>query len=315
MQVRIVRKFEVAIDICAFDLASLDGTPMPAFTAGAHIDIHLQNGITRQYSLCNRPTDRDRYRIAVLQEANSRGGSIAMHALAEGGQLEISEPKNHFQLVEAATHSVLIAGGIGVTPILSMAEHLAAAGESFELHYCTRDPARAAFREQLTGGHFAKHLQLYFDSAGEAYRADLGALVAMPEPGRHLYVCGPGGFIEAVLQAARTAGWGERNLHREYFAAAPQPRRTDKAFQIKLAKNGRLVDVPDGETVVAALAKAGVEVPTSCEQGVCGTCLTRVLSGEPDHRDMYLTDDERAANDQFLPCCSRSISPVLVLDL
>jgi vanillate O-demethylase ferredoxin subunit len=196
-----------------------------------------------------------------------------------------------------------------------MAEHLAAVGASFELHYCTRDPSRAAFHEQLTGGHFAKCLQLYFDSDGEEYRADFGALVAAPEFGRHLYVCGPGGFIEAVLQAARAAGWGERNLHREYFAAAPQPRRADEAFQIKLAKSGRLIDVADGETVIVALAKAGVEVPTSCEQGVCGTCLTRVLSGEPDHRDMYLTDDERAANDQFLPCCSRSTSPVLVLDL
>lgn len=315
MQVRILRKFEVAAAICAFDLTNLDGTPMPAFAAGAHIDIHLQDGIIRQYSLCNRPADRNCYRVAVLREANSRGGSIAMHALAQGSLLEISEPKNHFPLAEAATHSILLAGGIGVTPILSMAEHLAAVGATFELHYCTRDPSRAAFLDQLTDERFGKRTHLYFDSDGEARRVDLGALVAAPEPGKHLYVCGPSGFIEAALQAARAAGWADRNVHREYFAASLQPQRADAAFRVELARDGRLIEVAADETVVAALAKAGIEVPTSCEQGVCGTCLTRVLSGEPDHRDMYLTDDERSANDRFMPCCSRSVSPLLVLDL
>ncbi|TDY15823.1 vanillate O-demethylase ferredoxin subunit [Paraburkholderia sp. BL6665CI2N2] len=315
MQVRIIRKFAVATDICVFELVSPDGSVLPPFTAGAHIDVDLGNGMTRQYSLCNSPADRSLYRIGVLREVNSRGGSIAMHALTEGDLLEISRPKNHFPLAEAATHIVLFAGGIGVTPIMSMAEHLVRVGVSFELHYCVRDPSRAAFLSQLTEGPFADRVRLYFDNAGEQHRADFKALLRMPELGKHLYVCGPAGFIDGVSDAARSAGWDGRNVHREYFAASQPPLGTQGIFQIRLAGNGRVVDVGENETVIEALAKAGVEVLTSCEQGVCGTCLTRVLSGEPDHRDLYLTDDERSANDRFLPCCSRSKSPMLVLDL
>jgi len=315
MQVRIVRKFDVATDICAFELARPDGSALPAFSAGAHIDVDLGNGLVRQYSLCNSPEEIHRYVIGVLREANSRGGSIAMHALVEGSLLEIGEPKNHFPLAEAATHSLLLAGGIGVTPVLCMAERLAHMGASFEMHYCTRDPARAAFRDRLADGCFSDRVHLYFDSAPEAQRVDLRALLAAPEPGKHLYVCGPAGFIGAVLEAAVAAGWEERNLHREYFAAAAQPAAKNSAFQVMLAGSGQVIDVKGDETVIAALTAAGVDIPTSCEQGVCGTCLTRVLSGEPDHRDVYLTDEERAAKDCFLPCCSRSKSPVLVLDL
>lgn len=315
MQVRIIHKYDVATDICAFELARPDGSALPAFAAGAHIDVHVGDGLVRQYSLCNRPGELHRYVIAVLREVQSRGGSIAMHALAEGSLLEISEPKNHFPLVEAATHSLLLAGGIGATPILSMAEQLAGSGSSFEMHYCTRDPERAAFRERLTEARFADRVHLYFDSAPADERVNLRALLATPETGKHLYVCGPAGFIGAVLDAAVAAGWDERNLHREYFAAAAQPEAASSDFRVELASSGQVIDVKDSQTVIAALLAAGIDVPTSCEQGVCGTCLTRVLSGEPDHRDVYLTDEERAANDCFLPCCSRSKSPVLVLDL
>lgn len=315
MQVRIIRKFAAATDICAFELARPDGSALPPFTAGAHIDVHLDHGITRQYSLSNSPADRSHYRIGVLREANSRGGSIAMHALTEGDLLEISEPRNHFPLAEAATHTVLLAGGIGVTPIMSMAEHLAEIGASFELHYCAREPSRAAFLLQLTGGRLVDQVRLYFDSAGEECRADFHALLAKPELGKHLYVCGPAGFIEAVSAAAGGMGWDARNIHREYFVAAQSQQSANGTFQIRLARDGRVIKVGECESVVDALTKAGVDVPTSCEQGVCGTCLTRVLSGEPEHRDLYLTDEERTANDRFLPCCSRSKSPVLVLDL
>jgi len=315
MQVRIIRKVDVAADICAFELARPDSSALPAFAAGAHIDVHVGEGLVRQYSLCNLPGDTHRYVIGVLREARSRGGSMAMHALAEGSLLEISEPKNHFPLAEGATHSLLLAGGIGVTPILSMAEHLAASGASFEMHYCTRDTSRAAFRDRLADARFAGRVHLYFDSAPAEERVNLRALLAAPEPGKHLYVCGPAGFIGAVLDTAVAAGWDERNLHREYFAAASQPEAVSDDFQVKLAGSGQVIDVKSGQTVIAALTAAGVDVPTSCEQGVCGTCLTRVLAGEPDHRDVYLTDDERATNDCFLPCCSRSKSPMLVLDL
>lgn len=315
MQVRIIRKLGIATDICAFELVKPDGSALPAFAAGAHIDVHVGEGLVRQYSLCNHPGDTQRYVIGVLREASSRGGSVAMHALAEGSLLEISEPKNHFPLAEAATGSLLLAGGIGVTPILSMAEHLARTGASFEMHYCTRDPGRVAFRDRLVEARFADRVHLYFDSAPADERVNLRALLAAPAAGKHLYVCGPAGFIGAVLETAAAAGWDERNLHREYFAAAAQPETLSDEFQIMLASSGRVIDVKGEQTVIAALTAAGIELPTSCEQGVCGTCLTRVLSGEPDHRDVYLTDDERAAKDCFLPCCSRSKSPMLVLDL
>ena len=288
---------------------------MPPFTAGSHIDVMLRDGLVRQYSLCNHPSESHRYVIAVLRDAHSRGGSIAMHALEEGRLIDIGEPKNHFPLDARARHSLLLAGGIGITPIIAMAEALDHAGASFEMHYCTRSAARMAFRERLAEPRFAGRVHLYFDDAQAREQLRLDALLAQARADdTHLYVCGPAGFIAAAMDAAKAAGWGDANVHREFFAA-PAAEEGGGAFQVKVASTGRVIDVAPDVTVVAALAQAGVEVPTSCEQGVCGTCLTRVLSGEPDHRDVYLMDDEKAANDQFLPCCSRSKSPMLVLDL
>ncbi|MNP17333.1 Phthalate dioxygenase reductase [compost metagenome] len=316
MQVKVVRKFEAATDICAFELARPDGGDLPVFSAGAHIDVHLKNGIIRQYSLCNPPADTQRYLIAVLRDANSRGGSVAMHELEEGELLEISEPRNHFPLNADAEHSLLLAGGIGVTPILCMAQELKAKGASFEMHYCARDASRMAFRERLALGDLATRVNLYFDDAGPSARVDLAKLLAHPAPGRHLYVCGPAGFITVVLETAKAAGWDDRCVHREFFAAASVPRASQPgSFQIKLSSSGQVIDVTPDQSVVDALLAVGVEVPTSCKQGVCGVCITRVLAGEPDHLDFYLSDDEKALNNQFTPCCSRSKSPLLELDL
>ncbi|MFJ2994295.1 PDR/VanB family oxidoreductase [Pandoraea sp. NPDC087047] len=316
MKVRLANKRDVATDICEFELVSLDGSALPAFTAGAHIDVHVTNGIIRQYSLCNAPGETHRYCVGVLRDPQSRGGSVGMHALTVGTDIEISAPRNHFPLAPQAKHSILLAGGIGVTPILCMAEALASEGASFEVHYCTREPARTAFRERFACEDIAAKTHLYYDSEGE--RANLDAILAQPSGGKHLFVCGPAGFIDAVLARAEAAQWPEGNVHREYFAA-PVPASADgdddKPFQVRLHSSGRVIEVKAGETIVAALAAHGVEVQMSCEQGVCGTCLTRVVDGTPDHRDVYLTDDERAANDQILPCCSRSKSAVLVLDL
>lgn len=314
MQVKLARKFAVATDICAFELVRSDGAALPSFSAGSHIDVLLRDGLVRQYSLCNDPSESHRYLIAVLRDAKSRGGSIAMHELEQGCLLEVSEPKNHFPLNDQARHSVLLAGGIGVTPILSMAEALDRAGASFEMHYCTRSASRMAFRDRLAQSRFSERVHLYFDDVEDGPRLRFDALLAQARSDTHLYVCGPSGFIGAALEAAKTAGWDDANVHREFFAAAPV-QEAGGAFDVKLASSGRVIRVASGVTVVEALAQAGVEVPTSCEQGVCGTCLTGVLSGEPDHRDVYLLDEEKAANDRFLPCCSRSKSPMLVLDL
>lgn len=316
LSVRVSRKVTEATDIQSFELVDAAGAPLPSFSAGAHIDVHLPDGIVRQYSLCNDPGECHRYLIAVLRDPASRGGSTAMHdSVHEGDLLQISAPKNHFPLVHEARRSLLLAGGIGVTPILCMAERLALSGAEFDMHYCTRAPDRAAFMNRIRLSAFAPRVSMHFDDGPSEQRFDLAAAVARPEPGVHLYVCGPKGFMDAVLAAARARGWPEHQLHYEFFAAEVQTSATDTAFEVRLASSGRTIAVGAGQTVTAALAAAGVDVPTSCEQGVCGTCLTRVLAGEPEHRDAYLTPEEQAANDQFLPCCSRARSPLLVLDL
>ena len=313
---QLVRKEVQTPDICAFELQPADGAALPAFEAGAHVDVQVPGGPVRQYSLCNPPGETHRYEIAVLRDANSRGGSVAMHALAAGQTLGISAPRNHFPLVDEARHHVLFAGGIGVTPLLAMAHALAAKGASFELHYCTRSPATTAFRQRIADSAFVDRVVFHHDDGQGAGKLDVQALLAsLPMPDAHLYVCGPGGFMDWVLAAGRSAGWSEERMHREYFAGAQIDTGADGAFEVQIASSGKVIRVLSDQCVTAALAQNGIEVMTSCEQGVCGTCLVRVLEGTPDHRDMYLTDEERARNDQFTPCCSRAKSARLVLDL
>lgn len=316
LTVRVARKATEAVDICTFELVAVDGAPLPAFSAGSHVDVALPNGLTRQYSLCNDPLETHRYLIGVLRDAASRGGSQALHEQVQEGQvLQISAPRNHFGLAHEAGRSLLLAGGIGVTPILCMAERLAMTSADFEMHYCTRSRERTAFYERITASAYAAQVQFHFDDGTANQRLDIGALLAEPKSGVHLYVCGPKGFMDAVLTTARAQGWPESQLHYEFFGAEVAPSDSDASFEVKLASTGRIITVPRDKTVTQALAEAGVEVQTSCEQGVCGTCLTRVLEGEPDHKDQYLTPEEQAANDQFTPCCSRAKTALLVLDL
>lgn len=315
LQVRVLRKTPLAQDIVALELARADGGALPAFSAGAHVDLHLPGGLVRQYSLCNDEREAGRYRIAVLREPASRGGSAAVHeAVAEGALLRISAPRNHFPL-QRASRTLLLAGGIGITPLLAMAQRLAAIEADFALHYCTRTPARCAFADEIAAAPWAKRAHLHFDDGPPDQRLDLAALLAQPEPDTHVYVCGPAGFIDHVLDTARAQGWPEAQLHKEYFGAAPQAASGDGSFAVRIASSGLTCTVAPGQSVVQALAAQGVEIMVSCEQGVCGTCLTRVLEGECEHRDLYLTDEEKAAHDQFTPCCSRARTPLLVLDL
>ncbi len=313
IQAKVLRRHEEAEGIASWELARADGAALPAFSAGSHIDVHLPGGLVRQYSLCNQAGDTSHYRIAVLRDANSRGGSTAMHdTVKEGDTLTISEPRNHFPLV-AAPHTLLLAGGIGITPLLCMAQRLQATGASFELHACNRSLARSAFVGEMRA--FGERFHLHLDDGDAAQKLDLPALLAAAPAGARVYVCGPTGFIDFVVKTARDSGWPQDHIHLEYFGAAPQDHGGDRAFQVRLASSGKTYEVPADQSVVTALREHGVEVMTACEQGVCGTCLTRVLEGECDHRDLYLTDDEKARNDQFLPCCSRACSPLLVLDL
>jgi len=316
LKVRVAKKQVEAVDICSFELTDIDGHPLPAFSAGSHIDVRVADGLTRQYSLCNDAQESHRYLIGVLKAPSSRGGSRAMHdQIGVGDVLEISAPKNHFALAHEARKSLLLAGGIGVTPILCMAERLSAIDADFEMHYCTRSRDRTAFAERIERAPFGSKVQFHFDDGDASQRLDLAQLLRLPQAGMHLYVCGPKGFMDAVLKTARDAGWPESQLHYEFFAAEVVKSDSDGSFEVKLASSGRIVMVGKDQTVVQALAAAGVDVPVSCEQGVCGTCLTRVIDGTPDHRDVYLTPEEQALNDQFTPCCSRSHSARLVLDL
>lgn len=315
LSVCVQNRTDEAEGICSFELVAEGGAQLPPFTAGAHIDVHISPGLVRQYSLCNDPAERDRYKIAVLREPQSRGGSAGMHTQIHAGQrLTISTPRNHFPLV-TADHTLLLAGGIGITPIMAMARALHAQGDSFEMHYCGRSAARMAFREELTASPYAQAVQMHTDDGDADQRFDANLLLANCQPGTHLYVCGPTGFMDHVLTVARTHGWAEEQLHREYFAAAPVDTSGDGAFEVQLASTGARCQVPAGQTVLEVLLAHGIDLAFSCESGVCGTCLTAVLEGTPDHRDSYLTDAERAAGTQFLPCCSRSKSPILVLDL
>ena len=313
--VRIARKTPEALDICSFELVDPAGGDLPVFSAGSHIDVQAAPGLVRQYSLCNPPSESHRYQIAVLRDANSRGGSAAMHALEEGQTLAISDPKNHFPLDRDARHSLLLAGGIGITPLLCMAQRLSSLGSSFKFHYCARSAARAAFVERIGRSAFAPSVRVHYDDGPASQRLEACSLLSSQPQGTHLYVCGPAGFMDAMLAAAREAGWPEDRLHREYFSAASFDTRGDGSFEVQIASTGAVIRVEPHRSVAAALAVAGIEVPTSCEQGVCGTCLTRVLQGTPDHRDMYLTPQEQERGDQFTPCCSRAKSARLLLDL
>lgn len=312
--VKVLRKTQEALDIASFELVKLDGSALPAFSAGSHIDVQLPNGLVRQYSLCNDAAEVQRYRIAVLRDANSRGGSESMHGVAEGDTILISMPRNHFPLVHAR-RTLLFAGGIGVTPLLAMAQRLAATGCDFTLHYCTRSPERTAFRTEIVTSSYAQHVQFHYDDGEAAQKLDLVAELGDPQPGTHIYVCGPTGFIDWVTKTAERRGWSKEQMHLEYFGGLPQDTTGDRRFQVKLASSGAVYEVPAGESIVQVLHAHGVEILVSCEQGVCGTCITRVLQGECDHRDLYFTDEEKARHDQLTPCCSRARGAMLVLDI
>ena len=316
LKVKLLKKTAEAEDICRFEFVDPAGKALPAFSAGSHIDVHLGDGLVRQYSLCNDPGQTHSYVIAVLRHAQSRGGSQAMHDRLKVGEIiEISVPKNHFPLNLQAHNTLLLAGGIGVTPIMSMAEHLSRAGAAFSMHYCTRSPKRTAFLDHIRQSAFAQKVGFHFSNGPAEQLLDLPDLLRRQATGTHLYVCGPAGFMEEAIATARTQGWPDAQVHREYFSGATFAPQDNQAFEVQIASTGRVVQVAAQQTVVGALARCGIEIATSCAEGVCGTCQTRVLEGEIEHRDRFLTAQERALNDRFTPCCSRASGARLVLDL
>lgn len=312
---RVVVKFEEADGIMVFELENPSGAPLPAFDAGAHLEIRVGDMI-RHYSLAGSPSERRRFVLSVQREIGGRGGSLQFCDNTTVDTLVwVRGPRNRFPLHTEAEHSVLIAGGIGITPIAAMAEQLWSEGKPFELHYMTRSPARMAFRDRLMGAPYAGAVRLYFDESTTEQRADLPQIVGGTRVGKHLYVCGPGPMIDTVFSIAAAQGWPADRLHCERFAAAPVSATCERAFEVRIGHNGALVPVAADQSIVAALQAVGIDIPVSCEQGICGTCLTGILEGVPDHRGTYLTDEEKAAGNQLMLCCSRAKSDIIVLDL
>ena len=309
LTLQIIRR-ELQGEVTLLTLAHTDGIELPAFSAGAHIDLHLSEELVRPYSLCGDPQDRHHYQLGILKDSQSQGGSLAAHALREGDEVQVSAPRNLFALDSRGSHSVLIGGGIGITPMLAMAAELHAAGRSFALHYSSRSRSGAAFITQLENAPYAERVQLHFS---DELRLNLASVLSDVPPNTHVYVCGPTRLMDAVTDLAKSLNYQPEQIHQECFSADVQT--GGKAFEVVATASGITVQVAENQSIVEALGLAGLKVCVSCKQGICGSCLTDVLEGEPDHRDSYLTDEEKADGDQILLCCSRAKGARLIIDL
>ena len=308
-------------NVLVAELRSLDGTELPDWEAGAHIDIQatdrMGHEVVRQYSLCSRHGEKH-WRIAVLGDPNGCGASLNLQDDIKAGQrLQARGPRNLFALPSDDHLVVLVAGGIGITPILAMAETLSAQKRKFRLHYHARSHASAAFVEELNSSSYASNVIFSFDDEGSG---SVDRIFSNSDADAWLYTCGPAGFMNAVMGAAKAAGVQNTKIRKELFGGSIEPISggsvpMDQAFTIKIQSTGAMVVVPVGQTAVQALSAAGIEVLVSCEQGHCGSCLTPVLEGTPDHRDQFMLPEEHERNDAFTPCCSRSLTRCLVLDL
>ena len=317
LNLKIEKIVQETSNVKSYVLKSQDGSALPAFTAGAHIDVQitLADGSTdkRSYSLASAPTDTSAYTLGVLREADGKGGSAFMHdKLGEGDMVEASNPKNHFPLDPEAENNLLIAGGIGVTPILAMARELSAQEAKFDMHYAARAPEEMAFKAEVEAvcgdnGH------LYFDGGDPSKGINLKELLANRPGGLHLFVCGPGGLIEAVRKTASEQGWPENTVHFEVF----KPEELDvldSVLEVIMADSGQTYSVPADQTILDVLLDQGVDIDYDCKMGICGLCAVKVVDGEPDHRDYVLTEDEREDEKLFCPCISRAKGGSITLE-
>jgi ferredoxin-NADP reductase len=308
--VRVTAIRYAARDTNLYEFARPDGGPLPDYAPGAHIDVHLPNGVVRQYSLINPERDPGIYTVGIKRDPASRGGSRYIHdELRVGRTLKISAPRNNFPLKEDAGHVILFAGGIGITPIWCMVQRLQQLGRSWQLYYACRsrnDTAFLASLEKLAGSQF------HFDEESAGKFLDIAAILAEAPKDAHLYCCGPTPMLKAFEGA--TADWPREQVHIEYFTAKAEPDKKG-GFIVELARTGQEFVIPEGKSILQVLLDAGIDVDYSCELGICGACEQRVISGEPEHRDAILTEEEQASNTKVMICCAGCKSERLVLDL
>ena len=312
LRVQVRRKFQTAAGVAAFEFVPLTGV-LPTFQPGAHIDVHLPNGLVRQYSITNGPGESSYYRIGVKLEPDSTGGSVCLHeTVREGDVLAISEPRNNFPLRRDSMRTILVAGGIGITPLLAMAQVLDRMSLPFEFHCFAQSAGHIAFADVVDG--LGRSVERHLGLSPAETVDQIRRLVATHDEFTHLYVCGPGPMLEAVRQEAAEAGWPDDQVHFEYFKNTNEI-DDSSTFEVALARSALTVTVPSGATILEVLREHGVRLPSSCEQGACGTCVATVLEGEPDHQDVYLNESDHRAGDRIMTCVSRSRSDRLVLDL
>lgn len=307
------RKVAIADDVHLFELVPVDSAPLPAFEAGAHITLLTPNGMTRRYTLCNAPAERDRYLIAVKRDAQGLGGSTSLvDDVAVGDRLQVSAPRNDFALDAQAGSHLLIAGGIGVTPILAMARALQARGAEFRVVYITRSASASAFLDQFKAPDFAARVFIHHDHGDRARAYDLAPLLAEWPPGAHLYCCGPRPLMRAVREHARH--WPPGSVHFEDFGSVEDAGASiARGFAVRLLRSGVTLDVPHDQSILQAVRGHGIAVPSSCESGTCGSCRTGLVSGRAQHRDFVLDEDEH--DQAIMICVSRAESPLIELDL
>ena len=311
MRLEVRRAERAAADIFVFELRHPEGSDLPEFTAGSHLTVRSPNGSLRKYSLCNDPAERDRYVIGVKRDPAGRGGSVDLvdHVHA-GDLLEVSQPHNAFDLDPRARSFIFIAGGIGITPIMSMVRRLNAEGRPYRLYYCTRSPDATAFRDELAGDAFRSKVVIHHDGGDPEKSFDLWPILEKPTTA-HVYCCGPRPLLEAVRDM--TGHWPTSAIHFESFVDAGAARKPeDRAFTVVLANSGERIEVAPGASILEVIRSRGHDAPSSCESGTCGTCRTRLISGEADHRDLVLMDHEKA--EQIMICVSRALSPEIVID-
>lgn len=311
IEVRLIAIRYLARDTSLFEFESVDKRPLPGYEPGAHIDVHLPNGLVRNYSLTLAVPEPSRYAVGIKRDPASRGGSRFIHdELRVGTILTIGGPRNNFRLHEDAAHTVLIAGGIGITPIWCMAQRLKALGRDWRLHYACRSREDMAFRHELEA---MPQATLHFDDESGGQFLDVAAIVAAAPKDAHLYCCGPAPMLQAF--EAATKDWPRDQVHVEYFTAKELPPTKKGGFTVALARSGVEYFIPEGETILNVLLDAGIDIDYSCELGICGACEQRVISGIPEHRDSILSEEEQAENKRVMICCAGCKTERLVLDL